>query len=140
MRAFVALVNGHLAATRCFSRRMQEEHGLSLSEYEVLLRLARAPDQRLKRVDLVSQVLLTPSGITRLLDRLERDGLVCRAACDTDARVAYAVLTADGVAKVRAASDSHLADIAGTFGDAFSEAELRQLAELLARVGGAVGG
>jgi MarR family transcriptional regulator, 2-MHQ and catechol-resistance regulon repressor len=139
VRAFVALLQSHSAATRCFSRRLQDDHGLSLSEYEVLLRLARAPDRRLKRVELVERVLLTPSGITRLLDRLEREGLVCRAGCSTDARVTYAVLTDAGMAKVEVASDSHLAQLQSAFGGAFSPAELCRLAELLARVGPAVG-
>jgi DNA-binding MarR family transcriptional regulator len=138
VQAFVGLLRGHAAATRCFSALLQRQHGLSLSEYEVLLRLFRAPERRLKRVELVEQVLLTPSGITRLLARLERDGLVEKAHCDTDARVTYAVLTRAGVHKLRAATRSHTAEIEGVLGSQFSEQELRSLASLLARLPAAV--
>ena len=78
-RAFVALVRAHSSATRQLSAQLTADHGLTISDYEVLLRLARAPDRRLRRVDLAEQVLLTASGITRLLDGLERSGLVERA-------------------------------------------------------------
>ena len=78
---FVALVRAHATATRSLAQ-LSAEHGLTISDYEVLLRLARAPERRLRRVDLAEQVLLTASGITRLLDGLERQGWVERAACD----------------------------------------------------------
>jgi DNA-binding MarR family transcriptional regulator len=140
MQAFVGLLRGHASATRCFSALLQKGHGLSLSEYEVLLRLARAPDQRLKRVELVSQVLLTPSGITRLLNRLEEAGLVGKASCATDARVTYAVLTEAGRAKLDAATRSHVREIHTLLGGEFSTQELSTLAELLARLPQAVEG
>jgi DNA-binding MarR family transcriptional regulator len=134
VRAFVGLVRGHTVTTRHLSGLLERDHGLSLSEYEVLLRLSRAPDMRLKRVELGNQVLLTPSGITRLLERLERAGHVERAACATDARVSYAVLTPAGAAKLAAASRTHLDQIRDLLGREFSEAELERLAALLARV------
>ena len=74
VRAFVALVRAHSSATRRLSAQLTADHGLTISDYEVLLRLARAPDRRLRRVDLAEQVLLTASGITRLLDGLEQAG------------------------------------------------------------------
>lgn len=138
MQAFVGLLRGHAAATRCFSALLQRGHGLSLSEYEVLVRLARAPDQRLKRVELVSAVLLTPSGITRLLNRLEDSGLVGKASCKTDARVTYAVLTKAGRAKLDAATRSHVREIHTLLGGEFSKEELSTLASLLARMPQAV--
>ena len=69
--AFAALVRAHAAATRQLSAQLSVDHGLTLSDYEVLLRLARAPDHRMRRVDIAAEVLLTASGITRLLDGLE---------------------------------------------------------------------
>jgi DNA-binding MarR family transcriptional regulator len=138
MQAFVGLLRGHAAATRCFSTLLQRGHGLSLSEYEVLLRLARAPGQRLKRVELVSEVLLTPSGITRLLNRLEDAGLVGKASCATDARVTYAVLTEAGRAKLDAATRTHVREIHTLLGGEFSKTELSTLAALLARLPQAV--
>jgi len=135
VRAFVGLVRAHVATTRCFSASLQRDHGLTLNEFEVLLRLARAPERRLKRIELVEQVLLTPSGITRLLDRLERAGLVAKDACSTDARVTYAVLTDAGADRLRAASQSHTAEIRELMCTHYSDRELASLAELLDRLG-----
>ena len=75
------------------STRLQGEHGLSLNDYEALLVLSRAEGRRLKRVELARRLLLTPSGVTRLLEGLEAEGLVERAACREDLRVTYAQLT-----------------------------------------------
>jgi DNA-binding MarR family transcriptional regulator len=87
----------------------------------------------LRRVDLAQQVLLTPSGITRLLDGLQRCGLVEKAGCETDARVVYAKLTDAGVEKLECASESHFASIRALF-DCFDEGELTMLRTLLARL------
>src|SRR6187431_3538849 len=111
VEGFVGLVRAHATATRSLNAQLSADHGLTISDYEVLLRLAGAPERRLRRVDLAEQVLLTASGITRLLDGLERQGWVERGACDSDRRVVYAVLTEDGYAKLRAASESHVAQI-----------------------------
>jgi DNA-binding MarR family transcriptional regulator len=134
VQAFVGLVGAHVATTRCFSASLQHEHGLTLNEFEVLLRLGRAPERRLKRIELVEQVLLTPSGITRLLDRLEQAGLVAKESCASDARVTYAVLTAVGAEKLAAASRSHTAEIRGLMCSHYSDRELSSLAELLRRL------
>ncbi len=136
VRAFTALLRGHAAATRRLSAELSADHGLTLSEYEVLLRLAWAPDRRLRRVDLAEQVVLTASGITRLLDGLEKSGHVERATCDSDRRVVYAVLTETGLAKLREASVSHVAQIDGFFAERFDDAELEAVGELLSRLGG----
>ena len=113
------------------------DHGLTINDYEVMLRLARAPEQRLRRVDLAEQVLLTPSGITRLLDGLEAAGLVGRSACLSDRRVVYAVLTEEGRAKLREATTSHVAQIEALFGEVFGERELASVGDLLERLAAA---
>ena len=136
VRAFAALLRGHAASTRVLNAQLMADHGLTLSDYEVLLRLARAPDRRLRRVDLAEQVLLTASGITRLLDGLEKAGHVERGTCDTDRRVVYAVLTETGLAKVRDASKSHVVQIDELFAQRFEDAELEALGDLLSRLGG----
>ena len=92
----MSFLRAHAAVTRQLDRELVAEHGLTINDYEVLLRLARAPDRMMRRVDLAQQVLLTPSGITRLLDGLQRCGFVEKAACDSDARVVYAKLTDAG--------------------------------------------
>jgi DNA-binding MarR family transcriptional regulator len=109
-------------------------HGLTLSGYEVLLHLAHTPDQRLRRVDLAERVLLTPSGITRLLDGLEQAGYVRRATSTEDARVSYAVLTDEGYEKLRSAAPAHVGSIREIFGEHFSSDELETLRELLGRL------
>jgi DNA-binding MarR family transcriptional regulator len=133
-RAFAALLRAHAAATRNLSAQLSADHGLTLSDYEVLLRLARAPDRRMRRVDLAEQVLLTASGVTRLLDGLERSGYVERASCSSDRRVVYAVLTEVGLEKLRAASKTHLAQIETLFRARLDETELDELTVLLARL------
>jgi DNA-binding MarR family transcriptional regulator len=133
-RVFVALVRAHVETTRRLSAGLETRHGLTLNDYEVLLHLAHAPDRMMRRVDLARSVLLTPSGITRLLEGLERGGYVERAKCDTDARVTYAQLTEAGHAKLTEASVTHLEEIGTHFAERFSPEELDALAELLARL------
>jgi DNA-binding MarR family transcriptional regulator len=133
-RAFAALVRAHAAATRRLSAQLSADHGLTLSDYEVLLRLARADERRMRRVDLADQVLLTASGITRLLDGLEQSGFVERAACASDRRVVYAVLTEAGFDKLREASRSHLTQIDSLFRTRLDEDELSALTTLLGRL------
>jgi DNA-binding MarR family transcriptional regulator len=137
--AWVAFLRGHAALTRSLNTQLVADHGLTINDYEVLLHLSRAPDQRLKRVELAQSVLLTPSGITRLLDGLEVAGWVEKASCASDARVTYAVLTEAGRDKLRAAADSHLADVDRLFAAHFEDAELETLARLLARLDGESG-
>ena len=89
----------------------------------------------MRRVDLAEQVLLTASGVTRLLDGLERSGFVERGSCDSDRRVVYAVLTDEGLAKLRDASASHVAQVEELFGARYDDAEADSLATLLDRLG-----
>ena len=133
-RVFVNLVRAHVATTRLLSAGLEQRHGLTLNDYEVLLYLSHAPDRMMRRVDLARSILLTPSGITRLLEGLERSGYVERKKCDSDARVTYACLTDAGLAKLREASESHLEEIRLHFGDRFSEDELETLQALLSRL------
>ena len=132
--AFVALVRAHAMVTRRLSAQLSADHGLTLSDYEVLLRLAGAPDRRMRRVDLAEEVLLTASGITRLLEGLERSGFVERASCDSDRRVVYAVLTDSGLEKLRTASGSHLAEIDVVFRERLDDDDLAGLVALLRRL------
>jgi DNA-binding MarR family transcriptional regulator len=128
------LIGAHARLTRELSARLVEQHGLTISELEVLLLLARAPEGRLRRTDLAQEVRLSPSGVTRMLDRLEASGLVSKASCATDARVTYAVLTDSGQAKLEECSPDHFAAVERLLGSRFDEDELASLAELLGRV------
>ena len=132
--AWVRFLRAHAAVTRQLSARLEAAHGLTLSDFDVLLQLYNAPERSLRRVDIARAVLLTASGITRLLDGLERAGWVEKRACESDARVSYAALTDQGLAKFEAARTTHRADIEELFGSRFTKAERGQLAELLGRL------
>jgi len=107
---------------------------LTINDYDCLLHLSRAENGQMRRVDLAEKLMLTASGVTRLLEGLEVAGLVERATCASDRRVAYAVLTEAGREKLQEASDSHLAGIRTFFEERFSSDELDQLAGLLGRL------
>ena len=132
--AWVRFLRAHAALTRELSSRLEALHELTLSDFDVLVQLYYAEGRRMRRIDLARSVLLTASGITRLLDGLERSGLVAKERCASDARVTYAVLTESGMRKIEDARESHLADIEELFGSRFSPEERDQLADLLARL------
>ena len=132
--AWANLLRAHAATTRRFNAELLADHDLTLNDYEVLLHLAHAPERRLRRVDLAEKVLLTPSGITRLLEGLERCGYVERAECESDARVTYAQLTREGLEKLRTAARTHVEGIRAYFAERFSQAELKSLGALLERL------
>jgi DNA-binding MarR family transcriptional regulator len=132
--AWINLIRGQSAAVRVINAQLVADHGLTINDFECLLLLARAEDRRMRRVDLAEQLILTASGVTRLLDGLEKEGWVDRAACATDRRVIYAVLTDDGHRKLKEASKTHVADLRAYFETRYSSEELEQLADLLSRL------
>jgi DNA-binding MarR family transcriptional regulator len=132
--AWVRFLRAHAAITRELSARLEARHGLTLSDFDVLVQLYHAPDHALRRVDIARAVLLTASGITRLLDGLERSGWVEKRACESDARVSYAVLTKSGLQKFEAARVAHHRDITELFGCRFTAEEQAQFAALLGRL------
>ena len=131
------LLRGHAALRRQLSSELLTDHGLSVNDFETLLLLSRADDGQLRRVDLAERLQLTPSGVTRLLDGLEDQGLVGKGVCSSDARVTYAVITPAGKRRLKDASCSHIAAIRGICEERYTEAELKQLSELLGRLPGA---
>jgi DNA-binding MarR family transcriptional regulator len=132
--AWKGFVRSHSAITRQMDADLIASHGLTLSDYEVLLHLSQASDQRMRRVDLAEGVLLTQSGITRLLAGLEQAGWVERVSCASDGRVVYAQLTNAGNAKFREAARTHFEGIRTLFADHFSQDELETLSTLLGRL------
>ena len=130
----MSFLRAHASITRELSARLEAAHGLTLNDYDVLVQLAYAPDRQLRRVDLARSVLLSPSGITRLLDGLEREGWVEKGHCASDARVTYAVLTDVGLTKFRAVRKTHIVDIETVFGSRFSPEELEHVSLLLGRL------
>jgi DNA-binding MarR family transcriptional regulator len=133
---WVRFLRAHSAIVGKLNAELVADHGLTINDFEVLLHLSWAPERAMRRVDLASSVLLTPSGITRLLDGLERSGFVAREACATDRRVVYAKLTPAGNEKLQAARTTHLAGVHRLFVERFNASELASLAELLERLPG----
>jgi Transcriptional regulators len=107
------------------------EAGLSVIDFETLMRLARTPGQRLRMSDLAAQTNLSTSGVTRVVDRLERDGLVAREACAADRRASYAVITDAGLARLNAVLPQHLADIEAWFTGLLTPEQLDALLDAL---------
>jgi DNA-binding MarR family transcriptional regulator len=134
LQAWINFLRAHAAVTREFNAELLETHGLTLNDFDVLAQLRRGPDHGLKRSELAERVLLTPSGITRLLDGLEQAGYVRKGECESDARVTYAVLTDEGRRKLREASRTHMASVRALLAERYSDRELEHLAELLGRL------
>jgi DNA-binding MarR family transcriptional regulator len=127
-------LRAHAHAIRELERELAAETGVPLGWYDVLLQLAEAPERRLRMAELADRVLLSRSGLTRLVDRLQAEGLVRREPSPHDARGTFTVLTADGMARLRAAAPVHLAGIRKHWIAHFTDDELRQLGGLLARL------
>jgi DNA-binding MarR family transcriptional regulator len=113
-------------------------HGVSIVEFEVLIRLARSPQGQLRMTDLAAQTQLTTSGITRVVDRLERTGLVCREACPTDRRSSFAVITDTGRARMEEVLPGHIELIEHWFTGRLTPDQLAQMLDALRVVRDAV--
>jgi DNA-binding MarR family transcriptional regulator len=132
--AWRGLLRIHARLTKALDADLVREHGLPLSSYEVLLFLADSPDGRLRMSELADGVLLSRSGLTRLVDRMEREGLLRRERCEDDARGYHAIITDEGRALFQRARATHLDGVRELFLSRLSAAELRTLAELWERV------
>jgi DNA-binding MarR family transcriptional regulator len=132
--AWRGLLRAHSSITRALDAELTSEHGLPLSSYEVLLYLAGAPEGRLRMSELADSVLLSRSGLTRLIDRLARDGLIKRVRCDQDQRGWFAQITPAGRHSFAAARRTHLEGVRELFLRHFSRDELRELATFWERV------
>ncbi len=132
--AWRAFLQTHARLLRRLDEELQAAHGLSLAEYDALLQLATAPDRRLRMSALADRVLLSRSGITRLVDRLVAEGMVERFPCSSDARGSMAVITAQGVNRLRTASRTHLDGVRRFFLDVVSADEQDVIRQALGRV------
>jgi DNA-binding MarR family transcriptional regulator len=132
--AWRGLLRAHASLAKRLDTELEQAHGLPLTSYEVLDHLEDAPDGRMRMCDLAAAIQLSRSGLTRLVDRLERDELLERCSCDHDARGAYACLTESGRQHLRAARTTHLAGVREHFLSRFTPEELRMLGALWERV------
>jgi DNA-binding MarR family transcriptional regulator len=134
LRAWRGMLRVHSRLVKVLDARLDEDHGLPLTSFEVLVHLSEADDERMRMCDLAESILLSRSGLTRLVDRLERDGLLERVACDDDARGSYAKLTAAGREKLAEARVSHLEGVRSLYLEHFSVEELELLGSLWERI------
>jgi len=134
LRVWRTYLQAHALLLRWLEADLVGQTGISLAHYDVLVQLALADDHRLRMHELADRVLLSRSGITRVVDRLEADGLVERKACPSDARGAFAVLSDAGLTQLRQATPVHLAGVHRHFVEPLDDAQLQLLGELLERV------
>jgi DNA-binding MarR family transcriptional regulator len=136
LRAWQALLHAHHKVTRKLDAELRAEHDLPLTDYDVLLRLARAPGRSLRMTELAGKVMMSPSGLTRVVDRLVAGGLVKRDRFDGDGRVMLARLTDRGLRVLRRAARTHLRGIQEHFTGRLSQAQLRSVAAALETISG----
>jgi len=129
-------LRAHATVTRRLEAELVAEHELPLASYDVLVQLSEAPDRRLRMTELADRVLLSRSGLTRLADRLEREGLISRQACPSDARGTLAVLTDAGLARLQAAWPTHRRGVAEHVTGRLTADEVATLGTLLAKLVG----
>jgi DNA-binding MarR family transcriptional regulator len=137
LAAWRALLEAHAAVTDLLERELEQERGLPLSKFEVLLKLAEAPGGRMRMLELAQSVLLSKSGLSRLVDRMEEAELVRRERCPSDRRGAYAVLTDEGRAVLRRAAPVHLRGIQEHFTRHLADDEVQVLVDVLGKVNAA---
>jgi DNA-binding MarR family transcriptional regulator len=125
--AWRAFLQAHARLFRRLDEDLRAEHGISLAEYDALLQIAQAPGRHLRMSRLASRVLLSKSGVTRLVDRLVADGFVERTQCSSDARGAEAAITTAGLARLRAAAPTHLRGVEAYFISAVGPSDLAVL-------------
>lgn len=129
-------LQAHALISRRLDLELRAEQAMSLAEYDALVQLAVAANRRLRMNQLADRVLLSRSGVTRLVDRLVADGLVTRTQCTTDARGAEACLTQAGFDRLRAASETHRRGVTRYFLDAVTGDELATMGRTLGIVAG----
>jgi len=135
MRAWRAFLDAQASLLRRLGADLVNEEDITLAEYDVLVQLSFAPDGRLRMTELSDRVRLSPSGLTRLVDRLVRRGLVKRGRCASDRRGSFAILTAAGNVRLRHASPVHLRGIRQHFSKHLSPAQLAAVADALEPLG-----
>jgi DNA-binding MarR family transcriptional regulator len=131
MSAWRSMLQAHAAVVRRLEAELLAEHGLSLPAYEVLVHLSEQPERSQRMTELSSAALLSPSGVTRLVDKLQRDGLVRRRRCGADARVIYCELTEAGMAALVAAYPTHLRGVREHLVDKLDRSDLHSLSASL---------
>ncbi len=134
LAAWRGMLKVHSALVKALDSELETAHNLPLSSYEVLIYLRVAPEKRLRMAELADRTLLSRSGMTRLVDRLERDGLLRRDTCSSDARGCLAVLTERGEEVLAAARATHLAGVRRRFLDHLDDEDIAQFGSAFNKV------
>lgn len=134
LAAWRTFLRAHTRVVRELERELQANRGMALTDYDVLVQLAAAEERRLRMSELADALLLSRSGVTRLVDRLVADGMVERITCESDRRGQWASLTDAGYQRLRDATPTHLEGVREHFLDRLSAGELAQLQRMLDRV------
>lgn len=134
LTAWRTFLEAHARTTELLAQELKEAEGIALTWYDVLVQLSEADDHRLRMQELAERVLLSKSGLTRLIDRMERHQLVDRRTCPSDRRGTFAELTPDGLAMLRQAAPTHLRGVREHFADLLDDDEAAALTELLGRI------
>jgi DNA-binding MarR family transcriptional regulator len=129
-----SFLRAHASIVRRLEADLQTRHGMPLAWYDVLARLVEADGHRLRMSDLADRVMLSPSGLTRLVSRMVDAGLICREPSESDARGFYAVLTDEGYEQLRAATGTHFRGILDYVLSHYTDAELAEIARYLGRL------
>jgi DNA-binding MarR family transcriptional regulator len=136
--AWRGFLQAHARLFRRLDEELRDEHDVSLPEYDALLQIAQAPGRRLRMSHLADRVLLSKSGVTRLIDRLVADGFVERTQCSHDARGAEAALTPAGLERLREAASTHLRGIERYFLSAVGSEDLATVGRSMESVSRAI--
>src|SRR3954452_8243723 len=131
VRTWIRFLATHSAITRELEARLMGAHGLTLSDYDVLVQLARAPEHKLRNIELATAVVLTRSGVSRLVDGLERDGLVRRSSCPSDKRGSLVEITGEGLVRLREAATTQIEGVRELFIERLGEEGREQMDALL---------
>jgi len=134
LATWTAFLRAHARVVRELERELQAEQRMALTDYDVLVQLAAAEDRRLRMSELAERLLLSRSGVTRLVDRLVAQGLVGREVCDTDRRGQWAALTDAGLDRLRAAAPTHLRGVGEHFLDRMSPGDLASMQAILTQL------
>jgi DNA-binding MarR family transcriptional regulator len=134
IRTWIRFLATHSAITRELEARLMGTHGLTLSDYDVLVQLARSPERKLRNIDLAKAVVLTRSGVTRLVDGLEKDGLVARSSCPNDKRGTFVAITDVGITRLREAAITQVEGVRELFIEKLGPEGREQMDTLLGRL------
>ena len=134
LSAWITLLQTHAAVVDALERKLERERGIPLAWHEVLSRLIAAPEGRLRMLDLAGLIMLSKSGVTRLIDRMEEAGMVTREACASDRRVTYAMITAKGRGTFERTMPVFLEGVEEYFSSHLSDTDVREIRASLRKV------